>query len=66
MGAGEVGKGLANGLVAEGHDITVLDINPSLLAEIETHEDVLTLQGNGAAIEMLQQAQSKQRICLSA
>lgn len=56
MGAGEVGKGLARRLSAEGHHLTVVDINPALLADIENHYDVRTLEGNGAGLTVLRDA----------
>ena len=56
MGAGEVGKGLAQRLSAEGHEITVIDIRPQVLEELETHVDVMTTVGNGASAQVLLQA----------
>ncbi len=56
MGAGEVGKGLAIGLSSQGHDITLIDLQSSLLSEIETRVDLLTVTGSGADLQTLKRA----------
>jgi trk system potassium uptake protein TrkA len=56
MGAGEVGKGLAIRLVKEGHNVEIIDINPSVRTELETHVDVKLIEGNGASISVLESA----------
>jgi len=48
MGAGEVGFHLARALSAEGHDVTVIEIDPSKRERIEEELDVLVIAGNGA------------------
>ncbi len=60
VGAGEVGKGLAKRLSQEGHQVTIIDSNPAVLADIESQLDVLTVFGNGASAEILLQAGIKQ------
>ena len=55
-GDGKVGNMLTNQLSAEGHDITLVDSNPEVLeASIESY-DVMTVQGNCASMEVLNQA----------
>ncbi|RJP22070.1 MAG: Trk system potassium transporter TrkA [Candidatus Omnitrophota bacterium] len=56
IGAGEVGKGLARRLTAEGHQVKIIDNNPVILADIESKLDVLTVAGNGASASVLLQA----------
>ncbi|MCZ6507076.1 MAG: Trk system potassium transporter TrkA [Acidobacteria bacterium] len=48
MGAGEVGFHLARALSGEGHDVTVIEIDPSKRERIEEELDVLVIAGNGA------------------
>jgi trk system potassium uptake protein TrkA len=56
LGAGQVGTSVAENLVNEANDITVVDINPDLLENLQNRFDLRTLQGNGAHPEILQQA----------
>ncbi len=56
MGAGEVGKGLAGRLTAEGHEVRIIDTNEILLADLENKIDVMTVAGNGASTAVLLQA----------
>ena len=55
IGAGEVGSELAAKLARENHDVTVIDKSPAALARLE-ELDVLTIAGNGAGIEVLEEA----------
>jgi trk system potassium uptake protein TrkA len=48
MGAGEVGFHLARSLSGDGHDVTVIEIDPQKRARIEEELDVLVIAGNGA------------------
>jgi len=48
MGAGEVGFHLARSLSTEGHDVTVIEIDPAQRERIEEELDVLVIAGNGA------------------
>jgi trk/ktr system potassium uptake protein len=52
MGAGEVGKGLSKRLSSEGHQVKVIDIDASVLEELETHVDVMGMEGNGACASL--------------
>jgi trk system potassium uptake protein TrkA len=53
MGAGEVGKGLARRLINEGHQIRIIDVNQTLLSEIESQLDMMGVLGNGASADIL-------------
>lgn len=55
-GDGEVGFHLAKMLSGENHNITVVDPHEELLKMIETHTDLLTITGDSASIEILEQA----------
>ena len=48
MGAGQVGFHLARSLSAEGHEVTVIELDPAQRARIEEELDVLVIGGNGA------------------
>lgn len=51
IGAGKIGVTLCDQLVREGHEITVVDCNPSALEVIGTL-DVMTVEGNGITREI--------------
>jgi trk system potassium uptake protein TrkA len=55
-GDGEVGFHLAKMLSGENHNITIVDPHQELLKLIETHTDLLTITGDSASIEVLEQA----------
>jgi len=55
IGAGEVGIELASKLSKEDHDVTVIDKSQKCLDRI-AFLDVMTLQGNGASLELLESA----------
>lgn len=55
-GDGEVGFHLAKMLSGENHNITIVDPHEELLKLIETHTDLLTITGDSASIEILEQA----------
>ena len=55
-GCGNVGKLLASRLADEGHNITIIDTNDALLAEVEDEIDALTIQGDAADVEVLKAA----------
>jgi trk system potassium uptake protein TrkA len=56
MGCGRVGAQLAGLLDAEGHQITVLDINASSFRRLESTFSGTALVGNGIDEEMLRRA----------
>jgi trk system potassium uptake protein TrkA len=56
LGAGQVGTTLAENLAIEANDVTVVDGNPALLAELQHRLDIRTVQGNGAYPSVLRSA----------
>lgn len=57
IGAGKVGSTLASQLVKEGHEVLVVDTNEERLAILQNRIDIMTLCGNGASKEYLQEAE---------
>ena len=55
-GDGQVGSTLTRQLSAEGHDLTLIDMNPDVLEAMGSSLDVMCVQGNCAALPTLQQA----------
>jgi len=55
-GAGRIGYSIAQELVKENHDITVIEQNKVRLKDVSNNLDVLTLQGNAAGYETLSEA----------
>ena len=56
IGNGKVGGNLASTLAEEGHSITVVDIKSDALKRIENTQDVMTIEGNGATIDIQREA----------
>ena len=56
VGIGKVGSLLASQLSAEGCDITVIDTNQLILEEMIETNDVMTVNGNGATMHALRNA----------
>jgi len=48
LGAGQVGSSVAESLVSEANDITVVDTNPTRLAQLQDRLDLRTIRGNAA------------------
>lgn len=57
VGDGKVGLALTRRLSKEGHDIVVIDEDVRALEQAAESCDVMTLQGNGASMPVLHQAQ---------
>lgn len=57
IGAGKVGSTLASQLVKEGHEVVVMDTNQERLDELQNRIDIMTLCGNGASKEYLEEAE---------
>lgn len=55
-GDGKVGSMLTRQLSSEGHDITVIDSNMSVLQQSVERYDVISVYGNSASMAVLQQA----------
>ncbi|MEM0908956.1 MAG: NAD-binding protein, partial [Pseudomonadota bacterium] len=47
-GAGQVGFGIAERLSAEGHDVSVIDVAPGLIANVRDQLDVRGVVGHGS------------------
>ena len=56
VGEGKVGFSLAQRLSLENHDVTVIDNNPHVLNESMEELDILTVEGNGASLVTLREA----------
>ena len=55
-GDGKVGMALVRQLTAEGHDLTLIDLNKAKLEETAERNDVMAVAGNCAAMETLLEA----------
>jgi trk system potassium uptake protein TrkA len=56
VGAGLVGSNLGRQLADEGHDITVVDVSPELLADLQGSTDCMVIEGDGACPSVLERA----------
>jgi trk system potassium uptake protein len=56
IGGGEVGRTIADRLSREGHDVTIVDVDPEKLRDIAEHLDVHTVLGNGSSPTILGEA----------
>ena len=55
-GVGEVGSHLAKMLSGSGHDITVIDTDAKLLADVSSLADVITVEGDATTFSVLRRA----------
>ncbi|MCU7934465.1 MAG: Trk system potassium transporter TrkA [Candidatus Thiodiazotropha sp. (ex Dulcina madagascariensis)] len=56
LGAGQVGRSVANALVSEANDITVVDQNIHLLMELQSRLDLGTVRGHAGHPDVLRRA----------
>ena len=56
LGAGQVGVSVAESLVTEANDITLIDTNPDVLDSVRERFELRTVCGNGAAPAVLREA----------
>ncbi len=56
LGAGQVGSSVAHNLSSEDNDITVVDTNARVLAELQDHLDIRTIVGHASSPEVLARA----------
>ena len=56
LGAGRVGSSLAEQLVLEKNDVTVVDTEPENLSALQERFDLRTLQGNATSLTVLEEA----------
>ncbi len=55
-GCGKIGRTILRSLANEGHDIVAIDTNPDVITELTNIYDVMGVCGNGADIDVLQEA----------
>ena len=55
-GDGEVGLHLAEALVRDNHNITIVDPHEELLKMVESHSDVMTITGDSTSVSVLHRA----------
>ena len=60
IGAGKVGYSIAAVLSEERHSVTVIDLDRTRLDNVEEHLDVQVIEGNGAQLNVLQDAGAAQ------
>lgn len=60
VGCGKVGHTLTEQLVAEGHDITIIDTNERVVRDAAEIFDVMGITGNGASMRTLEEAGIRQ------
>lgn len=56
VGDGKVGVALTEQLTKEGHDVTIIDNNPQVLEQSQELYDIMVVQGNGASMSVLKEA----------
>ncbi len=56
IGNGKMGGNLSAALVAEGHEVTIVDSDPDCLAKTQNSLDVMCIEGNGATMETQMEA----------
>src|SRR5262245_59891330 len=56
IGAGRVGSSVAESLVSEANDITVIDTDPGRISDLQDHFDLRGVVGNAAQPSVLRQA----------
>ena len=55
MGGGRVGLALANLLIDDGHDITLIENDESLSADVAADLDALVIHGSGTSSKVLEE-----------
>ena len=55
-GCGKIGTTILANLVSEGHDVTIIDTNPTTIERLTNIYDVIGVCGNGADSDLLQEA----------
>ncbi|MBR3032880.1 MAG: NAD-binding protein, partial [Clostridiales bacterium] len=56
VGNGKVGHTLVEQLSKEGNNITVIEKDASVIADLDSQFDIITIKGNGASYNTLQEA----------
>ena len=57
VGCGRVGRSIADQLNTEGHSITVIDESCEALEKVSDTQNVMAIQGNGATVRVLKEAE---------
>lgn len=65
-GCGKVGSTLVKELTAEGHDLTVIDQNGAVMESLMESYDIIGVQGNSAAMSVLEDANVQETLLLIA
>ena len=60
LGAGQVGSTVAESLVGEQNDVTLVDSDPDALRALEDRLDLRAIQGHAASPDVLQTAGARQ------
>ncbi len=63
LGAGQVGGTLAENLVDENNDITVVDTDADRLRQLQDQFDLRVVNGHGSHLECFEMQAQKMRIC---
>ena len=58
VGSGKVGSHIAEQLVREKHDVTIIDLNDSTLQRLADSLDIMTIKGNGVSPDTLKEARA--------
>ena len=58
VGGGKVGTALCRSLVAENHDVILIEQDEAVLNQITKRYDIIGIAGNGANFKILEQAGS--------
>ena len=61
VGSGKVGYTITGRLSSEGHDVTVIDSRSDVLSRTQNDFDVITVQGNGASMDTLKDAEVEKK-----
>lgn len=56
VGSGKVGRTIADHLNQEGHSITVIDVSVHALEKLPDTQNIMTIEGNGATLDVLKEA----------
>src|SRR5262245_10853169 len=62
LGAGQVGSSVAENLVSEANDLTVVDLDPTRLKRLQDRLDLRTVTGNAAHPAVLEQAGARDAV----
>ena len=63
VGCGKVGRSIISQLTQEDNNVTVIDINPTIIRNISTNYDVMGIVGNGSSFNILAKATWNIRTC---